>query len=60
MYVLVIIAAILAKNGQEIPLYELEIPAKSKQECLEALEYAVSRPFVVYAMCEERHAAKAN
>ena len=60
MYVLVIIAAILAKNGQEIPLYELEIPAQSKQECLDALEYAVIRPFVVYAMCEERHDSKSD
>lgn len=60
MYVLVIVAAILTKTGHEIPLYHLEIPAKSKQDCLEALEDAVLKPYVVYAMCEERHAAKAN
>jgi len=60
MYVLIIVAAILTKTGTEIPLYNVEIPAKSKQDCLDALEEAVLRPFVVYAMCEERHAAKAN
>lgn len=60
MYVLVIVAAILSKSGQEIPLYHLEIPAKSKQECLDALEDAVLKPYVVYAMCEKRHDTKAN
>lgn len=58
MYVLVIVAAILTKTGHEIPLYRQEIPARSKEDCLEALEYAVLKPYVVYAMCEERHDSK--
>ena len=28
--------------------------AKSKQECLDAIEYAVLRPYVVTATCEKR------
>lgn len=54
MYVLIIVAAILSKSGHEIPLYTLEIPAKSKEDCLEAIEYAVLRPYVVTATCEKR------
>lgn len=60
MFVLVIVAAFLTSSGQEIPLYRMEIPARSEQDCLDALEDAVLQPYVVYAMCEERHAAKAN
>lgn len=60
MFVLVIVAAFLTSKDQEIPMYRLEIPAKSEQDCLDALEEAVLRPYVVYAMCEERHDAKAN
>lgn len=60
MYVLVIVAALLTPKGQEIPLYRMEVPARSEQDCLDALEEAVLRPYVVYAMCEERHDAKAN
>ena len=54
MYVLIVIAALITKTGQEIPLYTQEIPAKSKQECLDAIEYAVLRPYVVTATCEKR------
>ena len=54
MWVLVIVAAILTKTGNEIPLYQMEIPAKSKQECLDAIEYALLRPYVVTATCEKR------
>ncbi len=53
MYILVVIASIFI-SGQEHHISRTEIKARSREDCLEALEVVVRRPHVTYAMCEKR------
>jgi hypothetical protein len=52
MYTLIVIASIFI-NGQEHHISRTEIKARSREDCIEALEHAVKRPYVTYAMCEK-------
>lgn len=53
MIYLVVIVMLVA--GQGVELRKLEIRAKSRQDCIEALDHAFRQPYVIEAKCEVRH-----